>query len=170
MSPKHLVFATAAGLAAMLHTAVASAQSVGAPYQSRDPQTCPDRSAPVSGPMTAAIARTYVGCSREFVFMQRIYLIAGMDLEIGRSRPFQRSDEGLNDVDPSQPVFPLRGRILTFACDRVRDDGSNAAKNCDVNMTPKATGQCYKTTFGDWTCDMSSVEFTTVRRELPPPK
>ena len=169
MSLKHLAYAAWAGFAALLLPTGSHAQPIGAPFQSRDPATCSNRSAPARGPMTAAIARAYVACSREGVRMQHIYLVAGMDIEVGRSRPFQQSDQGHSDIDPAQPVYPIRGRLLVYFCARVSDDGSNAGKNCDVINMPAATGECYRTTFGDWTCDMSSPDFTTVRQEMPPP-
>ncbi len=170
MSLKHLAYAVTAGSVALLHPTVTSAEPIGAPYQSRDPATCSNRSAPVSGPMTALIARAYVACSREGIREDHVYLVGGMDLEVGRSRPFQLSDQNNSDVDPKQPVYPIRGRLLIYYCARVSDDGSNAGKNCDIINIPAATGECYKTTFGDWTCDMSNKDYTTIRQDMPAPK
>lgn len=167
MTPTRLTLVLA-GCAGLL-PASATAQSIGAPYQSRDPAACPDRTAPLRGPMTAAIARGYVAGSREGVRDDHIYLVGGMDIEVGRSRPFQQSDQTNSDIDPRQPVTPIRGRLQVFYCARVRDEAANAGKNCDVVTLPAATGEYYRTTFGDWTCDMSSKDYTTHRQAMPPP-
>jgi hypothetical protein len=149
---------------------------VGADYGGRDPVTCPDRSAPRRGPITAALAARYVACQAEAISADgRLRLVDSLNVQVGRPRPFLITTDRRDDIDPSQPVYPIRGSFIEYACIATRwNTGGHsmyAGKNCSVTRSPEARGICWKTTFADWRCDLRDRvnELKVVRDSAPPP-
>lgn len=137
----------------------------------RDPQTCDDRTAPARGAISAAQAAHYVACERESADGMTLYLIDQLKVQVGASRPFQFSDEYNSEIDRNQPVYPLRGSYVTYMCYVPSSAAGTVGKNCQSYANPKATGVCYKTTFGDWRCDMADGTASAIAsgRDIPPP-
>ena len=151
--------ALAAGLFALFvcpFASSASAQSgLNAKYGSRNPRTCANTKAPASGPISAAQAMQYFICETEGEFREQLSLVSDVRLEIGKGRPFQSGSDRFPDVDVTSPVYPIRGSFTSYSVGRLNTDQSNRGKNCYVTLNPNATGQCYRTTFGDWKCSMN---------------
>ena len=65
----------------------------------------------------------------------------------------------MHDVDPSEPVYPIRGSYLMYQCSNIAPGHPwqsvyAAGKNCTIYDHKQAVGSCWKTTFGDWKCTM----------------
>jgi hypothetical protein len=76
------------------------------------------------------------------------------------------------DIDTRQPVYPIRGSLLRFNCER---EGRNVAwgradpgANCLSFLEANAAGHCYKTTAGVWSCSMSDLVTKKTERVAPP--
>ena len=128
---------------------------IGAAYGSRNPRTCANTKAPASGPLSAQQAMQYFICRTEGEFMEMLSLVSDVKLEIGKGRPFQSGSDRFPEVDVTSPVYPIRGSFTGYSVGRLSTDQSNRGKNCYVTFNPNATGQCYRTTFGDWKCNMN---------------
>ncbi|MDD5544000.1 MAG: hypothetical protein PHX83_12575 [Acidobacteriia bacterium] len=148
---------------------------VGALYGSRDPFTCKSTKAPAHGAISADQARQYVICGAEGETGGALYLIEDVKTEVGKSRPFNINSDDYPDIDPSSPLYPVRGSFTKYQCFRVSNTAiaslNNAGKNCNSADQPQATGVCYRTTFGDWRCGMSDMPHLQLNRfNIPPPK
>ena len=132
------------------------AQGIGAKYGSRDPQTCADTKSPAKGAITAAQAAKYVVCAQDGEQSSLLYLIENVKVSVGGSRAYNSfSDSYATSIDTNAPVYPIRGSLDKYQCDKVSSD--NAKRNCTLYHEPKAEGKCYKTTFGDWYCSMHDL-------------
>lgn len=142
----------------------------GARYGARDPRTCSSTKDPAKGAPSPAQAAQYVTCNAEHVSGDMLFLAENVKVEIGRARRYNPNDDlNMNDVDPSQPVYPIRGSLTGYGCNPV--DNSilhNAGKNCLVTRQPNAKGLCYKTTFGDWKCSLFDINPEKEFNQPPP--
>ena len=101
-------------------------------------------------------------------------------VEIGAPRPYQHIQDSYEDIDPRQPVYPIRGSFTDYSCDPVRTPreiaggyADNRGRNCDALEEPRASGVCFKTTFADWHCTMVDIKADVVRdtrRGIAPPR
>jgi len=166
-----LVLRFAAVLLVMGPMRVSAQQVSGATYDTRDPRTCAERTAPARGAIPAALAMQYFVCESEREFGNSLYLIENLQLQVGAPRPFQMRTDAATDVDPSQPVYPIRGSFTLYQCKEPSKLANNKGKNCSVYDKPKATGTCYKTSFGEWHCSMADlVSSSNVRHSVAPPR
>lgn len=149
----------------------ANAETVGARFASREPKACPSGVGPANGPLTVPLATAFVICSREHATGDEIYLVGGATIQVGRPRPFTRDDTYMHDADPSQPVYAIRGSIVTYQCDQISTIDPNSGQNCRAIAEPNASGFCYGTAFGEWSCFMRDMNNLTnvVKDKLPPP-
>ena len=132
------------------------AQGIGAKYGSRDPQTCANTKSPAKGAITAAQAAKYVVCAQDGEQSSLLYLVENVKVSVGGSRAYNSfSDSYATSIDTNAPVYPIRGSLDKYQCDKVSSD--NAKRNCTLYHEPKAEGKCYKTTFGDWYCSMHDL-------------
>jgi hypothetical protein len=76
------------------------------------------------------------------------------------------------DIDTRVPVYPIRGSLLRYNCDR---EGRNVAwgraepgANCVTFLEANASGHCYKTTAGAWSCSMSDLVARKTEKVGPP--
>ncbi|MGI8467914.1 MAG: hypothetical protein ACR2N3_05625 [Pyrinomonadaceae bacterium] len=148
------------------------AQSVGAPYGAREPRTCADTKAPTKGAITAAQATKYVICNQEGVSSDLLYLVENVQVTVGGGRPYNSfSDSYATSIDTTAPVYPIRGSFDKYQCSKVTDTSENKGYNCNIYHERKAEGKCFKTTFGDWYCNMQDTSNNDSDRELdmPPP-
>jgi hypothetical protein len=161
------------GLAIAVSPFAAQAQTgVGAHFGgARDPQVCASRTAPPSGPITADLAAKYVTCVEEHASLTALYLIDNMKVQVGASRPFQIRSDSYSDIDPAQPVYPIRGSYVRYSCSVPNAAVGTVGKNCSIVDQPNATGVCFRTTFGDWNCEMKDLAntLTMLRDGIPPP-
>ncbi len=144
----------------------------GAKFGSRDLTTCADTKAPTKGAITAELAAKYARCTYEKADTNSIGLLEDVKIQVGGAVPFNpKTYPYATDVDPKSPVYPLRGSYKTYTCDAVSNAAENRGVNCTVYVSPKATGVCLKTTFGDWWCSITGLDFdnTLTEYKMPPP-
>jgi hypothetical protein len=129
--------------------------SVGPAYSAREPVSCESRSEPAQGRPTPAQVVEHLRCAAEGVADGSLYLLEDVQVsEIGEGESFDASY--FPDIDAARPVFPVRGNLVRYECRR-------------ENVEANASGNCYKTTSGDWNCSMSDlVQRTTAG--VPPPQ
>jgi hypothetical protein len=156
----------------LLSVMSASAQDYRALYGSRAPRTCANAKAPVKGPLTAAQAMQYFICGAEGTFGDNLYLVDQVKIEVGKGRPFLSQTDMLTDADVSSLVYPVRGSYVQYQISRLSTVFPNKGKNCSVYPAPHASGLCYRTTFGDWTCKMidTSAPSMASQRDVAPPQ
>jgi len=146
----------------------------GAKYGSRDLTTCADTKAPTKGAITAELAAKYARCTYEKADREDIYLLEDLKVQVGGSVPYNaRTYPYMTDITPGAPVYQLRGSYRNYLCAPVSKDMKNRGANCTVFVNTKATGACYKTTFGDWYCGITSGggsnDSNLTEYEMPPP-
>jgi len=149
---------------------LASQPSVGRPFGAREPVAC--RTAEqAQGKPTAAQVAQYIRCTLEGVADGALFLIENIDVrEIGNA---ERVDASFfPDIDSRQPVYPIRGSLLRYNCDR---EGRNVSwgraepgANCVTFLEANASGHCYKTTAGIWNCSMSDLVAQKTEKVGPP--
>jgi len=120
-------------------------------YDARAPRTC----SKVTSPPSAAQAAVMVQCSMEGLSPTGLQLFQDVQLEIGSPRPFvYNSDAGLSGIDLNAKVYPLRGSYTGYFCSKWGGTLVPIGHNCVVSTVTSATGACWKTSFGDWSCKM----------------
>jgi len=169
---KKLAATLGVALTVQLGLAIAGVQAQPAPgaaFGAREPTPCPSRKLP--GRPTAAQALALVVCDDEKYAAGYEYLVSGVTVQIGKSRPYSAwSDSGHTDIDVTAPVWPIQGSISNFQCSR-RDAmlGQDPDRNCLRTDSPQATGTCYENTFGEWHCAMAGAG-TWAAGYQPPPR
>jgi hypothetical protein len=154
----------------VLGLAAAFAQpGIGAKYGSRDPQTCDSTKEPTKGAPSVDQIRKYLPCHMEGTFNGGLYLIDDVNVQIGKGIPYATFDilARPGDADPASVIYPIRGSFKKYQCFQAKD--YPAGQNCTVYAEPKASGICWRTTFGDWTCNMSGGGSTVITPKMPPP-
>lgn len=94
-----------------------------------------------------------------------------VQVQVGAGIPY--ADRSLPEIDVNHPVYPIRGSYLRYQITRLAAYTGPPGKNASCYNNPKATGYCYKTTFGDWRCDMSDPNATNdenARHHVAPPR
>src|ERR1035441_10285017 len=64
------------------------------------------------------------------------------------------TDSLKSDADVNSPVYPIRGSYDGYTCGLLDPPRTVYGRNCMVQGQPQATGSCYRTSFGDWSCGM----------------
>jgi hypothetical protein len=142
-------------------------------FEARDPRTCEDTKAPARGAITAALATKYLNCQMEFISMGDLYLVENLKVEVGGGVPYDPTLGAFEAINVRVPLYPIRGSLLRYQCQEVQKYASLSGENCASFNEPKAKGYCYKTTFGDWKCNMSDqagVNKENARYKVAPPK
>ncbi len=139
---------------------------IGAAYGAREPVVCASRSEPERGKLTTAQAAQHLKCTTEGVADGSLYLLE--DVDVTAVDDGEAFDENyFTDIDTSHLVYPIRGSLVRYECRRQRDN--NVGTNCVSHVEVNASGYCYKTTAGDWDCNMADlVQQTTAG--VPPPQ
>jgi len=128
-------------------------------YDARAPRTC----AKVTKPPSAAQAAVMVQCTMEGLSPTGLQLFQDVTLEMGSPRPFvYNSDAGLSGIDLNAKVYPLRGSYTGYFCSKWGGTLVPIGKNCIVSAVSNATGACWKTSFGDWSCKLQGFSPTMV--------
>ncbi len=131
-------------------------------YGTRNPHTCADTKAPAGPTIDPAHAREYLICQAERVSGDMLYLVEDVKVEVGGPTRYDpRTQTGFSQMDTRIPPIAIRGSFLQYQCSaldaKFDSPFNNLGKNCNTYMNRKATGYCYKTTFGDWNCSMTDV-------------
>ena len=155
---------------------LAPQKGVGTLYGTRDSVACKSKKEPAKGGPSAELATDYVRCGREGVSTSdhSLTLWEKVQLDIGKGRPYQASDSRLQEIDPAEPVFPIRATFDLYRCfdpARMTPVQPGPGHNCNFNPNVHGTGVCYKTTFSDWNCEMGyDFDFRATQRNVPGPK
>ena len=131
-------------------------------YGTRDAETCGNTKAPVRGAITPALAKKYLMCDREGVRRHAMHIVENVKVEVGGGRRFQpQSDLNFSDINVRALIYPIRGSLTSYECVEVDSNRnhSNLGRNCTMFVERKATGTCYKTTFGDWRCSTFGLDW-----------
>ena len=147
--------------------------SLGAKYGTREPKTCAIRTAPPKGAPSADQARQYFICDAEHELSSHLFLVANVKVQVApASHPASRSILG-GDLDPTQPIWDISGSFTQYQCSQAApsDNAYSRTHNCSLNDMPTATGYCYKSTSGEWHCEMSDMAHLTANtqpNQMPP--
>lgn len=159
--------ALAAVIAFVGATSIAQATGVGAKYASREPHTCASRTAPASGPITAAQAKQYFQCDTEKLATSSgddmtLTLVTGLNVQVGAGRPFMMNSDNTGNnvddgIDPHFTVYPIRGSFTHYTCHTLTAFNSGVGRNCLKQEMPHATGICFMSSFKEWHCHMQDI-------------
>lgn len=143
-------------------------------FGARDQRTCDDTKAPAKGAITAALALKYLNCQMEGVWSGNLYLVENVKVEVGGGVPYTPNLGAFDSINVRVPLYPIRGSFVKYQCkDLETEHVGPPDTNCNTYNNPKATGYCYKTTFGDWKCNMadrSANKKENYRNNVAPPK
>ena len=145
---------------------------IGKTYHSRDPFVCKSMKEPARGAPSPSQARDYIRCANEKIWGSGLLLYENVQVEVGKSRPYSAgADSGAGEIDPSQPVYPVRGTWDSYTCWEPTHNGT-IGKNCNSQKAAPIAGACYRTTFGDWSCRVRNTSFsqTGMASGVPPPQ
>jgi hypothetical protein len=144
--------------------------SVSRPYGAREPAACTAADQTQGKPTPAQVAQ-YIKCTLEGVADGALFLIENIQVrEIGAAEPVDASF--FPDIDARQPVYPIRGSLVRYNCDR---EGRNVSwgraepgANCVTFLEANAAGHCYQTTARVWNCSMSDLVTRKTEKVAPP--
>jgi hypothetical protein len=144
--------------------------NVSGPYGSREPATCTAADQAAGTPTPAQVAQ-YIRCTLEGVADGALFLIENIEVrEIGT--PEQGDASLFPDIDARQPVYPIRGSLLRYNCERegrsVAWGRADRGANCLTTLEENASGHCYRTTAGRWSCSMSDLVGRKTAGAAPP--
>ena len=145
--------------------------AIGAKYAAPGPRKCADTRQPTSGPISPAAARAYVICGGEGLSDSTLILQSKVQVQVGKGRPYIHVRDSLEAIDPSQPVYDIRGTSVRWTCSAL-GGVLPQSKLCTRTETPNNEGKCYRTTFGDWRCswaDFTAPMSTDTRLNRAPP-
>jgi hypothetical protein len=153
------------------------ATSIGKIYGTRDPKTCVPSAQRVDGPLTVERARESFLCSQEHEVGGYLYLIENLTLQVGKGHPPGDEMSYEADLDWDSLVFPIRGSFTQYQCKPLNADRAfggmfyNVGTNCSAYDQPHANGKCFKTSFGEWRCELidNLANFNWGRHNVPPP-
>jgi hypothetical protein len=128
-------------------------------FASRNPRLC----AQLMTPPTPAQAKVLVQCDHESGsnpagMNPNFALVTDLQVQMSAPRDFQMIGTSAPDIDTKSQVYDLRGQGTSWMCQPVAGQGGTrpAGENCmRSDAVPKGKGQCFKTTFGDWKCQMT---------------
>ena len=139
----------------VIPNAGAQTKSIGAKYGAREPAKCADMTKPTRGAPSNAQALQYVTCTMERESGGNLYLLKDLTVQVAPKGSRYNPLAPIPNVDTAHPIFDIRGSFVLYQCEVIYSSRSNAGKNCIAYDQPKAQGACWKTTFGDWVCNMS---------------
>jgi hypothetical protein len=132
-------------------------------YASRDARRCVSLTTPPNQAQAAAL----IQCTMEVANTIGVKLMQNVNIQIGAPRAFQPDTDGtLKDIDIQAPIFPLSGSATAYFCNSVAYGLYHPGSNCTVTPMQQAAGVCWRTTFGDWKCNLSGP--TPASRDLQP--
>ena len=140
-------------------------------FGTREPYVCDD----FTDPPDAEDAASLVQCNQEVIETRSIRLLTNVVVHVGSPQPYNsRTHSSLNDADAVTPVYPIRGSFRRYNCDVVQVNAAlnwdNHGKNCSYVDKTAASGFCWKTTFGTWSCYMDDNAHNDNVMEQPPPE
>ncbi len=160
----------AAGVLALgCGAALAAQESIGVAFGAREPARCETRAAPAQGALTAAQATQYLKCSVEGIGDGRLFLLEDVKVELaGPGRAYDTRTDYYEGADQKQMIYPIKGSQTRYECEDLAIRGMEQGHNCRKMVEANATGACFKTTAGEWACNMSDVRQVTTEKVAPP--
>ncbi|MGD0735189.1 MAG: hypothetical protein ABR976_08580 [Terracidiphilus sp.] len=145
--------AVVAGAGQMDGSELSGPPQINIAYHARDPRLCKS----LSTPPTPAQLVPVIQCTMEYSAASGIYLVQDVTAAIGAPRSFQQNlDSNLKEVDISSPIYPLSGSLKVYWCSPV-SAAYPAGQGCRISPMPEAAGKCWRTTFGDWRCNLTGL-------------
>lgn len=152
----------------------AEAAGEGARWGARDPVLqCAEIESDDAPSQDAVIG--LIRCEREAITASdELWLLEDVSVRIGAAREHQGHNEFMTmpEADTAAPVHPLRGAWTWVVCRDPRAMaivGGDPAANCSHARVEKAEGACWKTTFGNWRCNMTGPA-ASAEKGFPPPR
>ena len=132
-------------------------------YQVRNPRIC----AKVTSPPTLAQATIMVQCANESdttgSSSPAIWLATDVQIEMGSPRPYIPGTDDRQNLDVTAKIYPIRGQGTRWSCGPAASYAPG--ENCMKWLAgPGGQGACWKTSFGDWKCDMTLGSTNIVNR------
>lgn len=121
---------------------------------------------------TIAQIPTLIQCAKDnHASRDFISIWEDISVETGSMRPYNYNrDHHYTGIDTTSQLLPIRGTMTQVACSSIsRMRPSNEGKNCNITVMPTAQGDCFKTSFGDWSCDMEDFHPKPMQQGMPPP-
>ena len=119
-------------------------------WGTRLPTECTQVTSTPNASQTVAL----VQCTMEAESRNLVILVQDVKVQMGAPRSFgEVADTGLQDLDVSAKIIPLRGSQTMYQCGEVRFYGKGM--QCSAFPYPKSEGRCWKTKFGDWKCNLA---------------
>jgi len=167
---KRLDYETNAGRLVRSNRGQQGSVAVAKPYGAREPVTCTAADQAQGKPTTTQVAQ-YIRCTLEGVADGALFLIENIQVrEIGN--PEKADASFFPDIDIRQPVYPIKGTLLRYNCDREGRNlggyGNPPGANCVTFLEANASGHCYMTTAGTWNCSMSDLAARKTEKVAPP--
>jgi hypothetical protein len=141
---------------------------------SRVPQSCPSRSEPKTGAITARQAEEYFTCHVEdSASSYNMSFVTDLKIEVARkSRRATIGDvsRAANSrslaLDMDRPVYDIRGSYNDYFCGRTTA-AVEEKRNCILSNFPKSQGICFQNSFKDWFCLLTGPS-KEISRTAPP--
>ena len=145
---------------------VGSASVFNPRFGARNPRKC----RAVTTVPTADQIPALLQCSMESQDNFYNTLIEDVQVQVGAMRPYAfKADSQNQDIDTTAKLLTIRGSLVRYTCRNISQLDHDPSKICTRTPETKASGVCYKNTFGEWTCTMH--DYNGVREaEMPPPK
>ncbi len=136
----------------------------------REPVGCTAADQAPGKPTADQVAR-YIKCTLEGIADGSLYLIENIQVrEVGAAGQVDASF--FPDIDTRQPVYPIRGSLVRYNCERegrtVAWGRADRGANCLTFLEANASGHCYKTIAGVWSCSMSDLAARKTEKVAPP--
>jgi hypothetical protein len=148
---------------------------------SRVPQSCPSRSEPRRGAITAKQAEKYFTCHVEKgeAFNENSYemsFVTNLKIQVApkpRRATMADVSRAANLGTPitlnmDRPIYDIRGSYNNYFCGRTTK-AVQEKRNCLVTNFPKSQGICFQNNFSDWFCVLTGSR-NVISRGSPPPQ
>jgi hypothetical protein len=144
---------------------------------SRVPQSCPSRSEPKTGAITARQAEEYFTCHVEDgASSYNMSFVTDLKIQVApKSRRATMADvsRAANSGTPTalntdRPVYDIRGSYNDYFCGRTTKEVQEK-RNCILSTFPKSQGICFQNNFSDWFCLLTGSN-KVISRDSPPPQ
>jgi hypothetical protein len=162
MNPKLTVGIVSCTLLTLLSPSILNAQTGRDFGTDRQPRTCQSRSAPTSGGVNASQAAVYAACEDEGDSKSRlpgtVNFVDILSLQVLKPRRVNEIDVnryGQGIIDENRPIYPIQGSANYYTCYNLLGGIYKRGQNCSVYRSQESRGNCFKTTFGKWTCKLT---------------
>jgi hypothetical protein len=148
---------------------------------SRVPQSCPSRSEPRTGAITARQAEKYFTCHVENgeafnANSTDITFVTDLKIQVApkpRRATMADVSRAANSGTPTalntdRPVYDICGSYNDNFCDHTTK-AVQEKRNCLLTNFPKSQGICFQNNFSDWFCLLTGSR-NVISRDSPPPQ